>query len=702
MAPYLNKRQNSLPNGFISVREILDHKRGVGNLLNVIGVVKDFRAPVPTRRSDWKCEIRLYDGSVEDDSSDSLTISIFRPENEMPDPSIGDVIVLYQAKLQLHAESLSLITHWKTDIYLYSASQIPPPPEGASKALHPQPRKTNHSPGQAVHEYVSSLYHSIDKKSLPTEAEFQDMKARSANLSGKSKELKDVRDGTFVDVVVQLVKQPYDTGDKITLWVSDFTENSGFFNFAFKGLGDLGGQATDPYGYGATLPYGAGAGEWKGPFGKRCMQVTCFDPHTSFIRERGLSTGSWVMLRNLQIKYGRNAANLEGFLREDRASSSIKINITQMDTTDTESPDPRLKEALRRKRDYERETKALLHDISDAAIAGRKRKSDMAGMFLQQIEKPKKTKKTKPKPKKKIKVQEASVLSKLTKTAPEQEESTVMSPDTSVETSVESSTAASTAYSEVKCENEKKAISTIGEILDPVYLETDVNGEQVKLRLPFVNMNYRTNVRVVNFMPPDLEDFAQPKKSTEYAMLSDNEESDADSDMEVDEAIDRSTVREWEWRFFLELEDANTPGDDEGERKTIWVAVNNSSAQCLVNLDASDLQEDQETLEALRQRLFLLWGDLEEKKSQEEESKRQAALTNRGVNRPPLHSSDDESSRPPKQDVAPSQVRSRPFACCIHQYGVEVPEEDPLKADAGEGKRWQRMFGLFGTRIAYT
>ncbi|UKZ57838.1 hypothetical protein TrVGV298_011699 [Trichoderma virens] len=576
MAPSLTKRQNSLPSGFISVREILNHKRGVGNLVNVIGVVKDFRAPVPTRKSDWKCEISLYDGSAEDASSNSITINIFRPENEMPDPSLGDVIVLYQAKLQLRDETLSLITHWNTDIYLYSANQIPHPPEGALKALQPQQRKTTNSPGKPVHEYVSSLYHSIDKRGLPTEAEFQDMKAKSASLSEKFKELKDVRDGTFVDAIVQLVRQPYDTGDKITLWVTDFTENDSFFHFVFKGHGDSGGQAHDPYGYGATLPYGAGTGgEWKGPFGKRSMQ----------------------------IKYGRNAANLEGFLREDRGSSGLKINVTHMDATDKETIDPRLKEAIRRKRDYEREKNELIRGISDAAIAGMKRKSDMAAMGLLQIEKPKKTKKEQ------TKAEEEGCGGR--------------------RVSIITNEGYGSRRVDMKCENENKAISTIGDILEPIYVETDVNGEHVKLQLPFVNMNYRANVRVVNFMPPDIEDFAHPKKSSEYAMLSDYEESDADSDME-EETVDRSTVREWEWRFFLELEDASPPGDIQSDKKTLWVAVNNFSAQCLLNLDASDLRSDQKNLEALRQRLFLLWGDLEEKKSLEEENRRQAALTNRG------------------------------------------------------------------------
>ncbi|KAK1237686.1 hypothetical protein MKX07_006814 [Trichoderma sp. CBMAI-0711] len=678
MAPHGNKRQNPLPSGFITVRDILDRKRGVGNLLNVIGVVKEFRAPVPTRGTDWKCEIKLYDHSVEDGSFDSITINIFRPENEMPNPSVGDVIVLYQAKLQSHANELSLVTHRTTDIHLYSSSEIPRPPEGALQALRPLSRKTAHSPGQVVHEYVSHLYHSIDKSNLPTEAEFQVIKARSATHTGKSKELKDVRDGTFVDVVVQLVRQPYDTGDRVTLWVSDYTENDHFFHFTYKGLDALQGQDS----YMSSMLHGAGAGaggEWKGPFGKRSMQVTCYDPHTSVIREQGLSAGSWVLLRNLQIKFGRNAANLEGFLREDRGSSSQKINIQQMDARDTDAPDPRLKEAIRRKRDYEREKRDRLKDLSDAAIAGQKRKSQLAETEPASSDKVKKSKQSRRRSKKTTGQDEPSVVPATASAPP-------------------------TILSHVKCENEHRAISTIDSILEPVYLETDINGQQVKLRLPFVNMNYRAHVRVVNFIPPDLEDFARPRRTTEFDMLSDNEEPDQDvSDSGGESTADGTTTRVWEWRFFLELEDASPSMGNQGKRKTIWVAVNNFSAQCLVNLDASDLRKNQHELETLRHRLSLLWGELEERKTSEREKRRRAALANRGTaNRPPSHSSDDERGAAHMQQFEPvSQVLTRPFACCIHQYGVKVPEEDPRKADAGEGKRWQRMFGLFGTRIAY-
>lgn len=49
--------------------------------------------------------------------------------------------------------------------------------------------------------------------------------------------------------------------------------------------------------------------------------------------------------------------------------------------------------------------------------------------------------------------------------------------------------------------------------------------------------------------------------------------------------------------------------------------------------------------------------------------------------------------------TADVEVRNKGFTCCIKQYGVKVDEKNPKKANAGDGKRWQRVFGLFGTMI---
>lgn len=145
----------------------------------------------------------------------------------------------------------------------------------------------------------------------------------------------------------------------------------------------------------------------------------------------------------------------------------------------------------------------------------------------------------------------------------------------------------------------------------------------------------------------------------------------------------------------------------------------------------------------LREVLFRLWGDLEEKKSaylkkrHEKASKAaekalksttaatnyEALHANTGDDLPP--DSDDEStlkdkaaksspnndsdssrSDTDKTDVDPTSailslpITNKGFTCCIQQYGIKIPEESGSKADAGEGFRWKRVFGLFGTMIA--
>ncbi|KND93803.1 hypothetical protein TOPH_01771 [Tolypocladium ophioglossoides CBS 100239] len=653
-----------LPSGFVTVRDLLDGKHSVGSKVNVIGVVTDFRAPIPTRGKDWKCQIRIYDQSIEYDSSESLLLNIFWSQENMPDAGCGDVIVILAAKVQqYHSESISLCTNWTTDIHMYRASKIPEPPKEASVALRSSNRKQTSVPSEAELVFVPVLYHTIDKERLPAEAEFEVMRERSNNVKDKFRELKDVRDGSFADTVVQIVRDPYDLGDKFTLWVSDYTENQFFFHFSFTGGNAAEGQVGDPFGYTAKFSNGQQKAEWTGPFGKRSMQVTCYEPHASVIRNQGLSNGSWVCLRNMQFKVGHNGSNLEGYLREDRGAHGIKINIVPLNPTeDPESVSPQLKNAIRRRRDYEKAKKGQLKDIAEAAKAGHKRKADMG---LDTEEPPKMNAEARRRAKRAKKLKPAEL-----------EKPLIPVPDLSTQ---------------VKCENENKLTSFVAEILEPVYHETTIDKEAVKLQLPFMNASYRAHVRVVNFMPSKLEDFACPKKkASDYDVLSDKSgsESDSESGPDQDMMTNFTSVKDWEWHFYLELEDAVVK--DGQQKKRVWVLVDDQAAQCLTSLDASNLRLDSKNLQVLRDRLFLLWGNLEEHKSQ---AVRKAKAGKH--NEPPEHSSDEEDAQGKKTP----QVSNRPVSCCIRQYGVKVSEPDARKANAGDGKRWQRMFGLFGTRI---
>jgi hypothetical protein len=145
----------------------------------------------------------------------------------------------------------------------------------------------------------------------------------------------------------------------------------------------------------------------------------------------------------------------------------------------------------------------------------------------------------------------------------------------------------------------------------------------------------------------------------------------------------------------------------------------------------------------LRETLFTLWGDLEEKKTaylskrnlkggkvDKECSKLPFAVADpKASHAKPIDDlppdSDDESilpngrgtksspttdieSNPSKMDtkdedlsdvISSLPIINKGFTCCIKQYGIKVSEKSPSKCDAGEGLRWRKMFGLFGTTI---
>jgi protection-of-telomeres protein 1 len=113
------------------------------------------------------------------------------------------------------------------------------------------------------------------------------------------------------------------------------------------------------------------------------------------------------------------------------------------------------------------------------------------------------------------------------------------------------------------------------------------------------------------------------------------------------------------------------------------------------------LRANPDELTTLKEQLFKLWGNLEELKTLELESRVQSRKR-LAAHQPPLDSSDNEDESGDRHNSAikePEKLSNKPFTCCLRQYGVEMPEADPAKWDAGEGKRYERMFGLFGTKI---
>jgi protection-of-telomeres protein 1 len=133
----------------------------------------------------------------------------------------------------------------------------------------------------------------------------------------------------------------------------------------------------------------------------------------------------------------------------------------------------------------------------------------------------------------------------------------------------------------VKCSYPIQPIVGISEILQPEIL-VQGDGNDVTLA-PFTLRKYRANVRVVDYFPHRIEDFAVARQTTEFDLLSNHserEDSDAEDDHQHGHAGRGATKVVWEWRFALQVEDAMAK--ENGDR--LWLIVDNTQAQGLLGL----------------------------------------------------------------------------------------------------------------------
>lgn len=103
----------------------------------------------------------------------------------------------------------------------------------------------------------------------------------------------------------------------------------------------------------------------------------------------------------------------------------------------------------------------------------------------------------------------------------------------------------------------------------------------------------RTTVRVVDFFPPKLEDFAARHRVTEFEDLSDNDDETesntstcASDENSRSGSQDESEKSNWEWRFCLLLEDASSISKQPHEKERMKVFVVGADAEFLTKMDA--------------------------------------------------------------------------------------------------------------------
>ena len=217
-------------------------------------------------------------------------------------------------------------------------------------------------------------------------------------------------------------------------------------------------------------------------------------------------------------------------------------------------------------------------------------------------------------------------------------------------------------------QHEGLSSKSIVDILDPDILNRK-SAKGNAFRLPFQNSTYKSKVRVVDFYPDNIADFAAPQKISEYDDLSDHESSDDGLDIDLTQE-GKNEKLQWQWRFFLLVEDARPQPGCNDRPTQMELLVADMDGDYLLNMEACNLrdQANESVLASLKEKLFFLWGDLQERK--EEASDKAEALS--------------------------VKTSAMPFECLIKEYGV--PVRNPNQRSQGTAV-YDRLFRLFGTSI---
>ncbi|PKX99439.1 telomere-binding alpha subunit central domain protein [Aspergillus novofumigatus IBT 16806] len=433
--------------------------------------------------------------------------------------------------------------------------------------------------------------------------------------------IKDVEERTFVDLTGEVVKIFTNDSEKVALYLTDYTTNEGLHNYTINANN---AREGDQYAY---LP--RSKRQWQGPAGRMTLQITLWEPHASFAREH-LKEGSFVRLRNVHIKRSRiEGTPLEGAMHCDRQNPD-EMNIRLIDAKN----DERGRELLRRRREYWE---------SDP----RKRKAEEMEETASRRSKSQKSQ---------------------NKTAKTQKEEGQTSLSLSKKYEINKNIQASNPS--IRC-------TSLEDILDGGFHE-NISPNQIEYRIPFQNVCYRATVRVVDFFPPKLQDFAVPEEL----------DHEPRPDPEVDETLNSHSSHSsgrlirWQWRFCLLVE--NVPPPTHGKpRERMKLFVSGADAEYLLRFDAADLRKSPSKLGRLREKLVHLWGNLEKRKQ-------------------------ETASKDGSNSQARGPVSARPFTCCIKEYGVRCSHEkatDAGEKDDGTGCSqetcfgWERRFAMFNTTI---
>ncbi|KAF2104918.1 hypothetical protein NA57DRAFT_51710 [Rhizodiscina lignyota] len=648
------------PAGYYDLQRVQDSKEAQ---VSVMGVVVSFAPPMKSQGTDLTMTFTLRDPMSYDASGilQGLNVRFFRPNKDaLPKiTDVGDVISLRKMKMTSYNGVPFLLSTIRTEAVVFPRDAIPDPlymPVYSTGTTRIEHRLSLGTYVITVAEQVYAIAlrewtlqnQGIFPPNVPAAPTGPAVAPTGPARREKFSLLQAVEDSKFYDVVAEVVKEfPTSLGKDI--YITDYTQNPKFYNYPVPDAStdDTHGVPGDEYNY-----IGAAKRNWPGPFGQHVLCVTLFYPHTN----ANVKVDDIVYIRNLHIKLGNNSQHLEGRLHQDKGRPE-QIDIYSINRPGINKINDYRAGTLRsRKSSYWEKLAAEGYQWAKSQMDEHEAKFQKKKMDKAEKKREKAEKKRERKEKKAREAREKE--GKLAQYSSRAEAKPSMATEGAVNMGTMPLRIQGPSNPRVKCGHHDKPLVRVHDILhNPNRTATEKDGETFEL--PFINMNCRSFVRVVDFWPPAIEDFASSIDDPAFnnvSKLNNSSQISTELDMEL------SQSNRWEWSFRLLVEDAHpNPGATTPEYMQLLIA--GETADYLLKLDAADLRRDKDTLGKLKELLWTLWGDVGELKDKHKDH------FNPAVTRP----------------------SNLPFYCCIQEYGV-VDMQSPLVT-----KPYKRMH-----RIAFT
>lgn len=690
---------SSLPEDTISLHHF--HQLPKNDFGSVCGLIVDFRPISKSRGFDYQQLITVKDmhHGTNSDSDNLLKVKLFNKDSNLlvPVDRTGDVIYFRNLKRSEWANQTIGMSSWDTKFVLFLEKGLQNtkmrhghdvvdhgrictvrPPQMGDASVELQNYAINLA--RRLRGPNGGTYNSnTAANSAPTQTYARQSlwgNQPDSYYDQQYQQIKDLTPDSYSATIIGEIVKIYDDFHRyLDVYVTDYTSSSI--------LRERSKSTTVTNGH-----------PWPGPEGRMTLKIEVHEPHRSWMR-MNLPEKEIAMFRNVRCKLSREA-DLEATLWPDRKfEEKILIN------ANLPPDDHRVQSLLENKRAYygdrrpENAFAALYGTTSNCIQGGITRSKKRRDKKLRQQRERLQAENGGPHSvTEHIKTEEfkdPSATEVCHSHGPQSKDNNKVS-NAKKSNSVMSSKIIDAPSSPALPNSNKQVVTTDSHKLSSFSELVNNPLRRVKIPLsdgstsvaefPFVNVNHKVRLRVVDYEPEEVFQFARKSRQT---------------------PVDHGDER-FEWWFTL-LVIAAEAAEDRSEAEdgaAVPIHVDDEAGQALFGVNASAIINDEETFEAAQEKFYMLVGST-------------------------LPNSKNSSSGPSPSDQAKSSVpfahwqkqverghftsqslaRSEPFEACIREYGIRCQDDGcdhvthRSKGDPWDtcNNGWRRMWGLHSTQI---